>query len=261
MFHALAESSAVAAQRPILYADPIAMALLDDGASPRGVGDLGAFPNQLGVLIPLIGVDSNTLISAYNSIKTLFGGGTPDQGKSVWSKIPLSLTRLSGGHGTWTDGATGEVLTDAGTDVRKGAIMASALGMYNDKRNWWFDDSTGQHVDPGTAYGRWQKLFGNVDFATAYAAYPTLFKVYGADPSIDPVVPDIGGTPLPAHQSIAQTITDALGTKPLVGSPTTRTPGVQQAGIGSMFTNISPTMLLVGAAAIGLFFVMGRKRS
>lgn len=190
-------------QRSVPYADPVAMALLD-GVAPSS--DLGVFvqqPQGLGFLDPA------SVAAAYTTIRKLtsvFGGGGTTGIKTIYQQIPQSMIRVTGGHGMWTDTLTGETMNDLGTEVRKVAMMASALGLYVNHDNWYFDDATGQHISPDTALARWNSLFGSgTTFQAAYGKFPELFRVYNPnDASDDPIIANVGkveqAAPLPVDQ-------------------------------------------------------------
>lgn len=230
---------------------------LDDDVANEGLGDWlsdaigGAGTGAAtGSAVPGIGTAIGGIAGAVSGLlKGIGGGGTPDQMKAIWSAVPASVIRISGGHGQWTDTLTGEQMGDAGTDLRKSAVVASALGMFNDAKNWWYDDATGQYVSGAQALAKWQSYFGNQTFAQAYASSPQSFKIFGNDPSQDPsqatqstAMPVRVGTPTPGTN---------VATLPVVatssGKPATL---VQQA---SIFGNASPTtiVLVIGVAVLG----------
>jgi hypothetical protein len=255
----------------IAYRDPI-------------IGRYGHARKGLGVL-PSVGTDASvgagigTLLgpggtaigggigSLVGVISGLFGGGgTPDQMKAIWSTVPFSLLRLTGGHGTWTDTLTGESMSDAGSDVRKAAVVASGIGAFNDPRNWWFDQSTQQHLDGATAFQRWQQRFGGLSFANAFASYPSAFAVFGpygksGDPQIhSPDTPGVTGTMTTglAPQPIPYTNVNATPYQ-VAAAPVTYSPAVQQAGLlGGMSTS---TMLLLGGGLLVGLLLMKRGSS
>lgn len=242
------------------YRDPL---LSGHGKPGAGLGEWGG---GLGFVIPVIGVDTNDirdLVGAGGAIAQIFGGGSPDANKRIWSQIPAEIIGVTGGHGSWTDTRTGEHLTDADTDIRKGAVMASAVSMYNDHRNWWFDQTTGQHdVSGGTAGQRWNALFGpSTSFAAAYGQFPTAFQIFGDDPSQDPHIPAVGGTasavPSIGLHPITTTPYNAHGPSYGTGG-TAHTPTLANA---SLLGGLNPTALLVvgGGLLVGLL-LMNRGR-
>ena len=109
-----------------------------------------------------------------------------DTPKQIWSKIPADIIRVKGGSGKWTDTLTGQTMNDAGTDLRKSAVMASAIGCYNASDNRWFDNITRQYVDAAAAAQRWSSVFGSATFETAYRTWPQRFRIYGSNPANDP---------------------------------------------------------------------------
>jgi len=266
----------------VMFHDPFASAALSPKEHANGA--LGSFANlgfttaegatagaTVGTAIlpgvgTAIGSAIGTIAGLFQSgidISHLFGGGTPDEAKAVWSKIPGAYTRLEGGHGRWTDSLTGESMEDAGTDVRKGAIMASAVGMYNDQRNWWFDAATGQHVDPGTAAGRWKAIFGaGTPFEAAYAQAPERFAIFSSvDSSTDPYIPSQGGTPM---QHAATALPGNPYVPPVAISSSPASPGGIVTGfqpaIAGVLGAISPTTLMIAAVAlVGVFLLSGKK--
>lgn len=180
----------------------------------------------LGSVVPILGTAIGALVGFAS---TFIGQGTPDQMKNIWSQVPLAVIRLTGGHGTWTDPLTHEVLTDAQSDLRKSAVVASAIGAFNDSKNFWYDTATQSYITGATALQRWQQRFGSLTFANAYAAYPSAFQVYSpvnsvGDPSIHS--PGVAGVPL-------------AGTPPATGPASASSPSV---------TSVNATPAQVAAA-------------
>lgn len=240
----------------IPFADPFAQDLL--GAQETAPA-LGVFVHARSLGF----IDPGTIAETYSVLRGILGGsGDSNSIKQIYQQIPQSMIRVTGGHGTWTDTLTGETMPDLQTEVRKVAMMASALGIYNDKRNWFFDDTTGQQLTPGAVLARWQKLFGvGTTWSAAYARSPELFRVYGSDPSLDPIIPDIGGGPLPANLRSGAQFT---GSQPLV--PLQSPAGVPTGGGAGTSTNpltvagLSPAMVGLAIGAVVLLTVFAPKR-
>lgn len=249
-------SSRVATVVP--FTDPVAMELFD--TRPR-VDQLGSFNHDAGLGL----IDPATIVSAYNTVRGIFGGTARDANDIyyVYHNIPQSMIRVTGGSGKWTDTLTGDQINDLGTEVRKSAMLASALGLYVNHDNWFYDDTTGQHIDPAAVGARWKALFGNASFTDAYANYPQLFKTWGSDSSHDPHISSVGKVanagPLPASErSGAGILGDApgqIGTVTAGRSGATTTTPVQ----AGLFGNVSPLALvaIVGAVA---FLAMRKRR-
>ena len=122
-----------------------------------------------------------------------------DPMKAIWSVVPFSVIRVSGGSGKWTDPLTHATLTDAGTDLRKSAVVASAIGAFNDQNNFWYDTVSQQHLTPAQAYARWQQLFGSATFAQAYGAFPSQFVIFQpTNATGDPAIHGPGAMPVPS---------------------------------------------------------------
>lgn len=227
--------------------------------------------NGLGFTIPIIGVDTSTIGGIASGISSLFGGGGGSDGNVIktkaWSKVPLNLIRVQGGHGKWSDPVTGEQMGDAGTDQRKLAVVGSAIGLWNGPNSFdTYDVSTNQYLDAGPAWQRWLSVFGDIDFPTAYSRYPERFRIYqpttsAYDPIRGPTAqrevgqyvappafsPQTGGLPI---------ATAAPGAPNNPGTITTATP----ARSASTFS-VSPVMLVGAAAGIAaLAFAFTRKR-
>lgn len=145
------------------------------------------------------------------------GDATTDQLKAVWSVVPLGIIRLTGGHGTWTDPLTHATLTDAQSDLRKSAVVASAIGAFNDQNNFWYDMTTQQHLLPADTYNRWQQKFGSATFAQAYGSFPSQFAIFAPTTSLgDPAIHAPGAIVAP---SIAVAPAVPVATVPTVVAP------------------------------------------
>lgn len=161
-----------------------------------------------GSVVPVVGTAIGALVGLAS---TFIGGGTPDQMKGIWNAVGTSLTRLQGGHGTWTDQLTRETMGDAGSDLRKSAVVASAIGAFNDQKNFWYDAATQQYLSGASALQRWQAKFGSLSFANAYAAYPAAFTIYSpVTSSGDPQIHS-------PNAAVVYTPPNAIG--PVVGNP------------------------------------------
>lgn len=252
------------ASRAIPHLDPVAMSLLEAAVPTES---LGSFPRttQLGF------IDPATIATTYSVVRAILGGpGDQNSIKRIYQQIPQSMIRVTGGNGKWTDTVTHETMNDLATEVRKVAMMASALGIYVNHDNWFFDDTTGQHLSPGAVLARWQKLFGNSDFASAYSKFPELFRVFGPDPSLDPVISSAGKVenagPLPVGLRSGDQFGQYSPSQPMVGAPGS-TPGVVPTGAGAAVTpsstaGLSPMViaLLVGGVVV-VSMLSGRKKA
>ncbi len=138
-----------------------------------------------GSVVPVIGT---AIGAAVGLALSLMHGGTPDAMKAIWAHVPVSATRLSGGHGQWHDTLTGETLTDAQSDLRKSAVVASAIHAFNDAKNWWYDATSQAHLSGADALARWKANFGSADFVNAYALYPQVFQIFGPTSAGDPTI-------------------------------------------------------------------------
>lgn len=256
---------AVAPPHQIAYRDPI---MGRTGVRRRGMGEsygaaIGAGATTgaaVGSIVPILGTGIGAAVGTLvGGVSTLFGGGgTPDQMKAIWSVVPFSVLRISGGHGTWTDTLTHEVLTDAQSDLRKSAVVASAIGAFNDARNWWYDQATQQYLSGASALQRWQQKFGNLSFANAYASYPGAFQIYSpVSSSGDPQIHS-------PNTSVLQT--PVAGTVPLVAPPltsnltpqqiATMTPQ-QQAIYANQANSLQQASLLGGGMSTGTLLLVG----
>jgi hypothetical protein len=208
----------------------------------------------IGTAIPGIGNVAGGIIGTIagvgQAIINAIGGGTPDAMKAIWSAVPASLLRISGGHGVWHDTLTGQTLSDAETDLRKSAIVASAINAFNDSKNWWYDLTSQQHLTGADAMARWNAAFNGASFGQAYSAYPNAFRTFGPTTAGDPQIHSPSAYPAPSaaygasatpQQVIAAGQSGAIGTS---GAP-------QQA---SVLGGLSSTALLVivGGVAVGL---------
>ncbi len=257
----------IPAASDIPFADPIAMELLD-GVPPTG--DLGVFvqqPRGLGLIDPM------TLAKAYTTVRAItnaFGLGRTTGIKTIYQQIPQSMIRVTGGHGVWTDTVTGETMNDLATEVRKMAVLASALGIFVNRDNWFFDDTTGQHLSPDTVLARWNTLFGTgTSFQQAYSQQPELFRVYGPDPSEDPVISTVGkveqAPPLPPDQRSgykAGLVTTMSGVTPAGGSSGGPVSGGGTTGGSTQATiaGLSPMTLAAVVGGAVLLTMLARKK-
>lgn len=256
-------------QSRVQHADPVAMTLLSDAsASPD---TLGVFPqsSQLGALPVAAAVALYTKIRGITSAVGrlgIGGGSTSGAFEDIYKQIPQSMIRVTGGRGKWTDTLTGETMNDIGTEVRKSAMLVSSLGAFVNRDNWFFDDATGQHLSPDTMRARWDAAFGNgASPLTVMAKHPELFRTWGTNPALDPVISSVGKVeqtaPLPPNlRSGAQ-----FGAMPLDGAPGPIGSGaIPMSGApGTTMAGVSPMML---AAGIGLMVVLatafrGKKRT
>lgn len=249
----------------IPFADPVAMSLFDD--RPRGAETLGSFANSPHQNLGFLPIHPAVIMKAYTVIRTItgmLGSSSSPAMKNIYQQIPQSMIRVTGGNGKWTDTLTGETMNDLATEVRKSAMLASALGVYVNHDNWYFDDTTGEHLSPDVVRQRWDKLFGTSSFQDAYSRYPELFRTYGSDPSHDPVISDAAkvenaGPLHPSDRSGAGILDDAAGQ---VGTSNGGNPPVHVGTTptqANIFGNISPTVLLV-VLGLGAFMFM-RKRA
>lgn len=158
----------------------------------------------IGSIVPVVGTAIGAIVGL--GVALFAGAGTVDQTKGIWDVVPFSLIRLTGGHGQWTDPLTHATMNDAGSDARKGAVVASSIGAFNDQNNFWYDNVTQQHLSGADTFQRWQQKFGPLNFAQAYAAYPGDFQIFNptsalGDPSIHApgaVVPAASTAPSPS---------------------------------------------------------------
>lgn len=242
----------------IPFADPFAQDLLGDHEPASSLG-VFVHARSLGF------IDPATIAETYTVLRGILGGhGDSNSIKTIYQQIPQSMIRVTGGHGTWTDTVTGETMPDLQTEVRKVAMMASALGIYNDKRNWFFDDTTGQQLTPGAVLARWEHLFGNgTTFQAAYARAPELFRVFGSDPALDPIIPDIGGGPLPPNLRSGAQFTGAQPLSPLqnpVGAPGVTGGGASTSTHPLTVAGLSPAVIGIAIGAAVLLTVMSAKK-
>lgn len=232
------------------------------GGDVSAGGSTGA---AVGSVIPgvgtVVGATVGTIGGALASlVHALGGGGTPDAMKAIWAHVPLSATRLSGGHGTWHDTLTGEVLTDAQSDVRKSAVIASAIHAFNDAKNWWYDATSQTHLSGADALARWNSNFGGADFANAYAVYPQAFQIFGPTSAGDPHVHAPGAMIVPTQ---APPVTSVYATPAQVAAaglpPGTPLAAPAQASlIGGLSTT---TLLLLGGGVLVGIILLKRSRS
>lgn len=260
----------------IAFRDPLAGRRM---TAPRGLRGLGAsLPAQIGAgaaatgatfaagsaiaagaafgsVVPVVGTAIGALVGLAS---TFLGGGTPDAMKNIWDVVPFSVIRITGGHGQWSDPLTHETLTDAQTDLRKAAVVCSAIGAFNSPKNWWYDQATQGYLNGAACLQRWQARFGSLSFANAYAAYPSAFSIYSPVSNVtDPQIHE------PSAPSALVTPTAAIGpinTLPLPNTAVAKPPlAVQQASIlGGLSGN---TALLLGGGLIVGLILMGRRSS
>lgn len=135
-------------------------------------------------------------------VEEVFGSDTPSAMTKLWTPIPASVIRITGGHGKWTDTVTGQTMDDGGTDNRKNAVIVSSVGIFNSagegSADLLYDRTTGSQVYAEDFLSRWLAKFGNVTFAQAFAAQPSAFQVYGSNPANDPPHTFNAGTVTPA---------------------------------------------------------------
>ena len=221
MSFAPSEAISPASGQPVPYRDPLmrgytrragGLGAPSTGADVATGATMGA---AVGSIVPILGTTIGSAVGAIVGFASslLGGSGNGDLLKNVWDVVPFSLIRLGGGHGQWTDPITHQVLTDAQSDVRKSAVVASAIGAFNDQNNFWYDDVTQQHLTPADAWQRWLQKFGNVGFAQAYAMAPGAFTIFqpttsGGDPVIHApgaVAPALPASPTPGTMLVPQT--------------------------------------------------------
>jgi hypothetical protein len=213
---------------------------VSSGVTAAGLIAAGA---AAGSVVPVLGTAIGALVGLAASL--FGGGGTPDTTKAIWSVVPFSLIRLSGGHGTWTDTLTGVTMNDAGSDLRKSAVVASAINAFNDTNNHWYDATTQQYIDGSTATARWHTVFGNADFATAYAQYPNLFRIFGPTTQGDPT--PHAPNPAIAAAAVPPVLTSASVTPgQLVAAGSTPSAAPLQASLLGGVSNTTLALLAVG---------------
>lgn len=170
----------------------------------------------LGFTIPILGINTDDIVSAVNLASSLGGKSSQDWMKGVWSKVPASDIRVQGGSGHWTDPITGESMGDAGTDVRKGAVVASAIGAFPDQSNHWMDLVTGQGLSPDDTAKRWIASFGSVSYDTAYRQHPERFLTF--QPSTASNDPPILGRQYGLTRNAAAALQPAVVSYPPAGT-------------------------------------------
>lgn len=207
----------------------------------------------------------------------IFGstGDTDTLKNKVWSKVPFSMTRITGGKGKWRDTLTGETGNDRWSEVRQVAVIASAIGGYVDANGVLFDNATNAAISREAAWQRWLQAYGDVSFATAYQSDPTAFRPYGPNPANDPVigrasVRPTGGTLGPVVDYVkdqAQDVADAAkqAASNIAGVASGAASGAVSGAESAARTQTvmqSPYLWLgIGAAVLIVFVIISKKRS
>ena len=238
--------------RSIAFRDPIAtqhFRQLRGGLGAINIGTGASTGAAIGTVVPVLGTAIGGAIGTLAALaSSLIGGPSADAMKNIWNVVPLSLLRVSGGHGTWTDTLTGQTMPDAGTDLRKSAIVASAINAFNDPQNHWYDATTQQYINGATALQRWQQRFGSLDFANAYSSAPQAFRVFGPDPSQDPAIRLPAAVPTtPAGAPVP--LTSASATPQQIAAARTAA-GVVPAQASLLGGLSTPLVLLIGAGLL-----------
>lgn len=229
------------------------------GAVGAGVaaGTAIAAGAAFGSVVPVVGTAIGAIVGA---VIAFTGGGTPDQMKNIWDVVPFSLIRISGGHGVWTDTLTGQTLTDAQTDLRKAAVVASSINAFNDLNNHWYDATTQQYLSGASALQRWQQQFGSLSFANAYAQYPNAFRIFGPNPQGDPTPHAPSATIAAVFTPPGVPITSSSATPAQVAAgyvPPSAAGAPLQA---SILGGVSNTTLAIGALALIGAIAYSRRR-
>lgn len=219
------------------------------GTTIAAIGAATATGATIGSVVPILGTAIGAIVGA--GVALFASAPTVDNLKNVWDVVPFSLIRLTGGHGTWTDPLTHAVLTDAGSDVRKSAVVASALGCFNDQNNFWYDDTTQQHLTPNDTWQRWLQKFGNVTFAAAYAAAPSAFLIFSPT--------NVLGDP-PIHAPTAVTIAPSTLQTAIIGVTPVSTTAPVTPATASLIGGVSNTTLALVAAGILAAMLVSRSR-
>ena len=206
---------------------------------------------------------------------SVFGGNLPSAMTQLWTPIPASLIRVTGGHGSWTDTVTGAKGDDGWTDNRKNAVIVSSVGMFNSAgegaADLLYDRTTGAQVYAEDFLSRWLAKFGNVTFAQAYAKNPGAFQIYGPNPANDPphsmnpagVVPNASGGMGGAAATPA--VTGAPATVSGIPLPTPSTAPGSPAAVAAAATVVpwyktTGGMVAIVALAAGALYVLAKRR-
>lgn len=187
------------------------------------------------------------------------GDSSPDLLKSVWSVVPFAVIRLTGGKGKWTDPLTHATLTDAQSDLRKSAVVASAIGAFNDQNNFWYDNATQQHLTPAEAYNRWQQVFGDHTFAEAYGSFPAQFAVFNpTSTNGDPVMHAPGTVVVPAPVAVPVSAPPAAGVPLTSASATPQQVAAAGAGATPAAPASANTVLLLAGVGLGAYLLFAK---
>lgn len=152
-----------------------------------------------------------------DSIRKLFGAAKPmtdaDRIMAVWKAVPAdAIGTHVGADGWWYDNIDGHQLGYDEADKRKSQVVAATIGSYVGADGWWYDNADNHRLTPAEA---WQRHVQLAQLA-----------------------------PTPSGQTW-QPSTSTTYRPPVTGQPGTTAP--LQA---SVFGNISPTMLVIGAAVL-----------
>lgn len=147
----------------ILYADPVAMQLLDGAYNPPSLGNLGAFVEArgLGFAFTAAGVAKAAPI-VIDTITRLFGSHPSEDVTNPIHAIvdalpPEAVNARKGSDGWWYDLADGHRLTHEEADARKNQVVAETIGCHVGPDGWWYDNETGQQVSHQDAWLRYQR--------------------------------------------------------------------------------------------------------
>jgi hypothetical protein len=198
----------------------------------------------MGVLPALVAA----IPSVIDAIGKVFGShhSLPDPIAAVWQKIPPeAINAKVGSGGWWYDNADGHQLTHEEAAARQQALVASTVGATVGGDGWWVDDSDGHQLTHAEVWERYQALYSG----TAAPGGQGLPRIPSG---MRPTSPSTGQLVALAQTPHGKPAVKQGGMMPADGS------GTKGYSLGLAGITMSPTVLLIGAAAVYLLFL--RKR-
>lgn len=182
----------------ILYADPVAMELLNGVDFSGGIGSLGAFveSDQLGFVAEGIMLAKSAPI-VIDTIKRLFGGAPPESVTNPISTIVEALPAEAiharqGADGYWYDLTDGHKLTHDEATRRKNDVVAAVIGATVGTDGWWYDAS-GRQLSHGDAWALYQRHLNPTGVSPVPIPFSPIYPTPGTPITRTGAAPKIAG--------------------------------------------------------------------